>query len=68
MSHPPVTDEPASLVRVQLLGHLAAACRLALMETEQADAVEFSVTASPHGLNVDCVVMVAGVPVTGWGQ
>jgi hypothetical protein len=66
--HSPANDTPAALTRVQLLGHLAAACRLALMEVEQADAVELSVTASVNGLEVDCTVMVAGVPVSGWGQ
>lgn len=65
---PPIPDAPESLVRLQLLGHLAASCRLALQEVEQADSVEFTVKATPHGLSVDCMVSVAGVPVTGWGQ
>lgn len=65
---PPISDAPESLGRLQLVGHLAAACRLALQEVEQADAVELSVKATPHGIEVDCTVMVAGVPVSGWGQ
>lgn len=64
----PLPDAGPNLARLQLLGHLAASCRLALLEVEDADAVEFTIKATPHGLEVDCVVSVAGVPVSGWGQ
>lgn len=62
-----IADDP-SLIRLELLGNLARAARLAMQECEQADSVEFHVTASPDGMSVDAVLMVNGQPFTGWGQ
>jgi hypothetical protein len=60
-------EEP-SLVRMELLGHLAAAARLAMAEAPDADGVAFNVTASADGFAVDCTYTVQGVPTSGWGQ
>jgi len=59
--------EDPTLVRVELLGNLARACRLALAEFEQADSVVFNVEARSDGLTVDCQLLVNGQPVSGWG-
>lgn len=56
-----------TLVRLELLGNLAKACRLALAEFEQADTVDFHVTAHSGGLIVDCQLIVNGQAVSGWG-
>lgn len=66
MQFPP-DDEP-TLSRVELLGNLARACRLALQEVEEADTVEFTVRAGPDGLTVDCALASGAVPLVGWGQ
>lgn len=60
-------EEP-SVLRMELLGHLAAAARLAMAESPDSDGVELSVTAGPEGFTADCVHLVQGVPVSGWGQ
>lgn len=60
-------DEP-TLVRIELLGNLARACRLALAEFEQADSVVLHIEARADGITVDCQLMVNGLPVSGWGQ
>lgn len=60
-------DQP-TLVRVELMGNVARAARLALAEFEQADSVEFHVVANANGLTIDCQLMVNGQPVSGWGQ
>lgn len=60
-------EEP-SLVRLELLGHLAAAARLAMSEAPDADGVNLSITATPDGVSVDCMHTVQGVPTSGWGQ
>ena len=60
-------EEP-SLLRLELLGHLAAAARLAMSEAPDADGVVFNVTSSPDGFAVDCTHTVQGVPTSGWGQ
>lgn len=62
-----VSDDP-SLIRLELLGNLARAARLAFQECEQADTVEFHVTATADGLAVDAVMLINGQPFTGWGQ
>lgn len=62
-----VTDDP-SLIRLELLGNLARAARLALLEVEQADSVTITVEANPQGLSVDAVLLVNGRPIGGWGQ
>lgn len=62
----PVQDDP-SLIRLELMGNLARAARLALQECEQADSVELHVTASPNGMEVDAVMLINGQPFTGWG-
>lgn len=62
-----VTDDP-SLIRLELLGNLARAARLALLEVEQADSVTITVEANPRGLSVDTVLLVNGRPIGGWGQ
>lgn len=59
-------DDP-TLVRVELLGNLARAARLALAEFEQADTVELHVSAEATGIAVDCQLIVNGKPVSGWG-
>lgn len=56
-----------SLVRLELMGNLARAARLALLEFENSDSVVFHVEAKSTGLEVDCQLLVNGVPVTGWG-
>lgn len=65
--HFPQDDEP-TLTRVELLGNLARACRIALHEVEEADTVEFTVRAGPEGLTVDCVLASGDVQLSGWGQ
>jgi hypothetical protein len=60
-------DEP-TLVRLELLGNLAKAARLALAEFEQADSVTLHIEARPSGMQVDCMLLVNGQPVGGWGQ
>lgn len=60
--------EDPSLIRLELLGNLARAARLALTECEQADSVELHITANADGLTVDAVLLVNGQPFTGWGQ
>lgn len=62
-----VTDDP-SLIRLELLGNLARAARLALLEVEQADSVTITVEANRWGLSVDTVLLVNGRPIGGWGQ
>lgn len=62
----PVQDDP-SLIRLELMGNLARAALLALQECEQADAVEFHVTASSDGMTIDATMLVNGQPFTGWG-
>lgn len=64
----PTLHEEPSLVRMELLGHLAAAARLAMAEAPDADGVMFNVTASADGFAVDCTHTVQGVPTSGWGQ
>lgn len=61
-----VPQDP-SLVRVDLIGTLARAARLALSEFEHADSVTFNVEATPDGLSVDCQLLINGQPVGGWG-
>lgn len=63
----PIDDEP-TLIRVELVGNLARACRLALQEVEEADTVEFTVRAAPEGFTVDCSLANGEVFVVGWGQ
>lgn len=60
-------DEP-TLNRLELVGALARACRLALAEHETADAVVFTVSASPDGFSVTCELSAGDMPVMGWGQ
>jgi len=62
-----IQDDP-SLHRLELLGNLARACRLALQEHDKADAVTLTVNASLEGLQVDVMFTDRGVPVGGWGQ
>jgi len=62
----PIPEDP-TLVRLELLGNLARAARLALAEFEQADTVEFHVCAHPGGLTVDTQLIVNGQAVSGWG-
>lgn len=59
-------EEP-SLARMELLGHLAAAARLALLEAPSADGVILTVEARPEGFTVDCTLTVGQVPTSGWG-
>lgn len=59
-------DDP-SLIRLELMGNLARAARLAMQECEQADSVTFNIEARPDGLSVDCTLSVNGQPFTGWG-
>lgn len=59
-------DDP-TLVRLELMGNLARAARLALQEFEQADSVRLSIEARSDGMNVDCQLLVNGIPVSGWG-
>jgi monoamine oxidase len=59
-------DDP-TLVRLELLGNIARACRLALAEFEQADEVVLNIQARAEGVEVDCQLLVNGLPVGGWG-
>lgn len=65
--HIPPDDEP-SLMRIEILGTLARACRLALQELEEADMVDINVHAGPHGLVVDVQLSNGEIPIMGWGQ
>lgn len=61
--------EDPSIARLELLGHLAAAARLAMAESPNCDGVLLSITANARdGLSVDCSHTVKGQPVSGWGQ
>lgn len=60
-------EEP-SLARLELLGHLAAAARLAMLEAPDADGVRLEIEASADGVSIDCMHTVQGVPTSGWGQ
>lgn len=60
-------EEP-TLTRLELLGHLAAACRLAMADAPSADGVAFTVEANTDGFTVDCHLFSGGVPTHGWGQ
>lgn len=64
----PLRHEEPSLVRLELLGHLAAAARLAMLEAPDADAVALTLSAGSDEFSVDCTLFVQGVPVNGWGQ
>ena len=59
--------EDPTLVRLELMGNLARAARLALFEFEHADSVILNVEARSDGLSIDCQLMVNGQPVAGWG-
>jgi hypothetical protein len=61
-----VPEDP-TLLRLELLGVLARAARLALAENEAADSVTFTVDANPQGMQVDCTLLTAGQPFAGWG-
>lgn len=63
----PDIDEP-TLARLELMGSLARACRLALQEVDHADTVEFNVRAGPEGVSVDCSLSTGEVHLMGWGQ
>lgn len=63
----PFEDEP-TLARLELIGAIARACRLALMDNEHADTVEFTVRAGPEGVSVDCALSQGEVHLMGWGQ
>lgn len=65
--HPNEIPDDPTLVRMELMGNLARAARLALQEFEQADSVEFHVHAHSQGMTLDCQLMVNGVSVSGWG-
>lgn len=60
-------EEP-SLLRLELLGYLAAAARLAMVEAPNADGVVFTVTATGGEFAVDCTHFVGEQAVSGWGQ
>lgn len=60
-------EEP-SLSRLELLGHLAAAARLAMLEALDADGVRLEILLDPDGVSIDCTYSVAGTPTHGWGQ
>ena len=59
--------EMPSLTRIQLLGHIAAAARLALAEDEVADTCSVTFNATPQGLEVECTLFVGDQPLAGWG-
>lgn len=59
-------DDP-TLVRLELLGCLARAARLALQEFEQADTVNLNLQASSDGLAVDAQLFINGHAIGGWG-
>jgi len=56
-----------TLVRLELMGNLARAARLAMLECEAAESVELHVTAAADGLAIDCQLFVNGQPIGGWG-
>ena len=56
-----------TLVRLELMGNLARAARLAMAEFEAADSVVLNVEADSTGMVVDCQLLVNGVAVSGWG-
>jgi len=56
-----------TLVRLELMGNLARAARLAMAEFEAADSVVLNVEADSTGMAVDCQLLVNGVAVSGWG-
>lgn len=60
-------EEP-SLARLELLGHLAAAARLAMLEAPDADGVSLNIDVSADGVSIDCMHTVQGVPTSGWAQ
>jgi len=60
-------EDPTPL-RMELLGHLAAAARLAMLESPHCDGVAFTVEAKPGEFSVDCTHLANGQPVSGWGQ
>lgn len=60
--------EDPSLLRLELLGHLAAASRLAMLESPHCDGVTLEVRADKDGFVVDCQHLSNGIPVSGWGQ
>lgn len=60
--------EDPGLVRLELLGHLAAAARLAMSEAPDADGLKLTVEATADGVFFDCMLTAQGVPVSGWGQ
>jgi hypothetical protein len=60
--------ETPSLSRMELLGHLAAAARLALLESPDCDGVSLTVNATPEGVGFECVNLCGDQPVSGWGQ
>ena len=63
----PFEDEP-TLARLEMMGALARACRLALQEVDHADTVEFNVRAGPDGVSVDCSLSTGEVHLMGWGS
>lgn len=67
MSAELLPPDDTTLVRLELMGNLARAARLALQEFEQADSVVLNIEARPDGMNVDCQLLVNGMPVSGWG-
>lgn len=67
MTAPFLDDEP-SLVRLELLGNLARAARLALQECEPADTVEIALVAAPEGFRLDVQLLAGGQQIAGWGQ
>lgn len=64
----PLHHEEPGIVRLELLGHIAAALRLAMSESPDCDGVSLTVEAGPEGVSIDCQHTVQGVPVSGWGQ
>ena len=71
MAHPDEQFTPPdelTLRRLQLLGHLAAAARLALEDCEPASSLDLAVIASSQRLQVECTYYVNGQPIGGWGQ
>lgn len=67
--HPDELNGPDvhTMRRTELLGHLAAAARLALQDCESADGVDFAVVAGPLGMQVECNFYVDGHAIGGWG-
>lgn len=60
-------DDAQTLRRMELLGSIARACRLALQDLDIADQVTLEVDARPEGVTVDCQLFAVGKPVAGWG-